>query len=182
MTLDLLTASAAPSLPAYALRAVPMVPRSLTAPLRATAPMVRADAGDRSPMDVALVAVAAADGWAQGNGLPPPRAYLAGRLLDACKRVQRRHHALVTESYHARAGRCLDALAGAVNAAPAPVRAAVLASVLLDLLNDRPEPAFAAVSDALARVDRECPRDPAHDAERIASVIAERVREEHLAP
>ena len=131
-----------------------------------------------APVDLALLAVAAADGWASGNGLPRPRAYLADRLLAACRRAGRRHHIYADGAYHSRAGRALGRMATLVNEAPAPVRAAVLCAVLLDLLNDRGEEAFAGVSEVLTRLDRECPRAPGHDVEALASVIAERVREE----
>lgn len=130
------------------------------------------------PVDLALIATAAADAWAQGNGLPAPRAYLSGRVAQVCRRVSTRRHAFVDGAYHARASRTLDRLAAEVNASPMPVRAAVLCGVLLDLLNDRPEAEFAALSDVLARVDRECPRAPERDVEALASRIADAIREE----
>ena len=133
---------------------------------------------DTAPMDLALVAVAAADAWANGNGLPRPRAYLATLLATACEKVARRHHAFVSGDYHARASRALSRMAELVNAEPVSVRAAVLATVLLDLLNDRAESGFGDVSRVLARIDRECPRTAGHDVERIADRIAERVRQE----
>lgn len=129
-----------------------------------------------APVDLALVATAAADAWAHGNGLPRPRPYLAGRILAACKRVGTRHHIFVDSDHHARAASALTRMAAAINALPAASRAAVLCATLLDLLNDRSESEFAALSDALARLDRECPR--AEGDEGRASALADAIREE----
>lgn len=139
---------------------------------------LRCDALGGSPVDLALVAVAAADAWATGAALPAPPC--AARLLTACKRVSQRHHIYVAGEHHARASAALSAIADAINAVtPAVARPAVLCAVLLDLLNDRTAPGFGAVSDELARIDRECSRVvDGVSVERIASEIAERVREE----
>lgn len=105
--------------------------------------------------DLALLATAAADAWAQGKHIPAPSAKAAWWLLRACRAVGRRHHITVTDAY---AGRCrvvLERLLVLVCEQPAERRRAVLCGVLLDLLNDRGETGFADVSDALARVDRE---------------------------
>lgn len=146
----------------------------LTAPRAPRAVVLRPSVPSTAPPDLALVAVAAADCWASGAGLPPPRPYLAGRLLAACTRAGARHHLYVRAEQHARAGSVLTAIADGVNAAPEPLRRAVLCAVLLDLLNDRAEPAFARVSDELARIDREV---RAEGADGIAAEIAEKVRE-----
>ncbi len=125
-------------------------------------------------ISLALVAVAAADQWAQGAGLPAPRAWVARRILAACARVQRRHHVLASGFAHGRAVAALDRIADGVNACPEPARPAVLCAVLLDLLNDRTEDAFRAVSDELTRLDRELVRSP--DAEAAGARIAEGLR------
>ena len=128
-------------------------------------------------ISLALVAVAAADQWAQGAGLPAPRAWVARRILAACARVQRRHHVLASGFAHGRAVAALDAIADGVNACPAPMRPAVLCAVLLDLLNDRPEDAFRAVSDELTRLDRELVRvEGAEPPEAAGARIAEGLR------
>ena len=85
-----------------------------------------------------------------------------------------RHHQRVTAGHHARAGRALDAIADAANAAPPEDRGAVLCALLLDLLNDRTEPGFARVSSELARIDRALGERP--DAVRAAAIAADRVR------
>lgn len=178
--IDATSARVAPGSDRDALRAVPVLSRALVATPRRRASLSVHDAGDCTPVDLALVAVAAADAWATGAGLPPPRGYLARRLLAACKRVAARHRIFVTPSHHARARRSMTAMADAINAIePSSARAAVLCAVLLDLLNDREAHAFGAVSDELSRVDRECHRPEGVDIERIAAEIADRVREEH---
>jgi hypothetical protein len=131
-----------------------------------------------APVDLALIATASADAWAHGNGLPRPRAYLCDLMAQACRRVCARHHAFVDGAYHARATRTLNRIGEEVNATPQPVRAAVLCVALLDLLNDRPEREFTALSGVLSRLDRECPRAPGHDVEALASRIADAIREE----
>lgn len=131
-----------------------------------------------APVDVALIATASADAWAHGHGMPRPRPYLADLVAQACKRVCARHHAFVDGTYHARATRTLDRLGDEVNALPESLRPAVLCVALLDLLNDRPEPAFTSLSAVLSRLDRECPRAPGHDVEALASRIADAIREE----
>lgn len=136
---------------------------------------VRVHASDVRAVDLALVAVAAADAWCNGNGLPRPRAWPARRILAACRKAGARHHLAVTGGYYARAVAALDALASAVNAEPEPQRAATLCAVLLDLLNDRAEPAFAAVSHELTRLDGELPRG--EGVECAAARIADSVRD-----
>jgi hypothetical protein len=137
----------------------------------------RALQGTPGAVSLALVAVAAADQWAQGAGLPAPRAWVARRILAACARVQRRHHVLASGFAHGRAVAALDRIADGVNACPAPTRPAVLCAVLLDLLNDRPEDAFRAVSDELTRLDRELVRvDGAEPPEAVGARIAEGLR------
>lgn len=131
-----------------------------------------------APVDLGLIATASADAWAHGHGMPRPRPYLADLTAQACKRVCARHHAFVDGTYHARAARTLDRLGDEVNALPELVRPAVLCVALLDLLNDRPEPAFASLCAVLSRLDRECPRAPGHDVEALASRIADAIREE----
>jgi hypothetical protein len=136
---------------------------------------MRVHAGDARGVDLALVAVAAAHQWALGNGAPPPRAWVAARILRACQRVERDHRIGVTSGHHARASAAMDAIVDALDGAPAESRAAVLCALLLDLLNDRREPAFAAVSRELARLDTELARG--EGAEVIAARAADSVRE-----
>jgi hypothetical protein len=91
--------------------------------------------------------------------------------------VQRRHHVLASGHAHGRAVAALDRIADGVNACPAPTRPAVLCAVLLDLLNDRTEDAFRAVSDELTRLDRELVRvDGAEPPEAVGARIAEGLR------
>lgn len=129
-----------------------------------------------APVDLALVATAAADAWCSGAGLPPPRAYLAGRILRACRRVGARHHLLVDGAYHARCSAAMARMATEINALPTDVRAATLCAVLLDLLNDREEAGFTLLSAEIARLDKELPRGEGVEAE--ASRIADGIREE----
>lgn len=130
-----------------------------------------------APVDLALVATAAADAWCSGAGLPPPRAYLAERIVRACRKVGARHHLFVDGTYHARAKAALDRVADAINALAPELRAPVLCVALMDLLNDRAEVEFTALSAELARLDREYPREGT-EVEHEASRIAEAVREE----
>ena len=151
---------------------------ALVAPSRAVALRVDADAG---AVDLALVAVAAADAWAHGHGLlhaatPSVTRGAWTRLARACATVCERHHQRVTAGHHARAGRALGAIADAANAAPAEDRGALLCALLLDLLNDRGERGFAAVSGELARIDRAIGERPG--AMRAAALAADRVRHE----
>jgi len=113
---------------------------------------LRYDATDGAAVDLALVAVAACDAWASGtSGVPRPP--LAAQILAACKRVGRTHHIFVSEHAHVRARTAMATIATRVNAVePAMLRPAVLCALLLDLLNDRHEPAFARVSDTLSRL------------------------------
>ena len=69
----------------------------------------------------------------------------------------------------------MHAMADAINASAEP-RVSVLCAVLLDLLNDRAEPAFAALSRELTRLDRVLPRG--EGVEQRASEIAEMIRGE----
>lgn len=151
---------------------------ALTSPPRPSDSWVRA--ADASAVDLALVAVAAADAWACGGGLPhaatPDVTRGAwARLARACQVVCARHHQRVTAGHHARAGRALAAIADATNAAPGDDRGAVLCALLLDLLNDRGEPGFAAVSRELARIDRAI--GARHEAVLMASVAADQARQ-----
>lgn len=128
--------------------------------------------------DLALLATAAADAWAQGRHIPAPSFRAAYRLLRACRAVGRQHRITVTDGYAGRCHAVLTRLFALVCELPEGRRRAVFCCVLLDFLNDRADPAFGAVSDALAAVDRElAPTDEdTARASRIADVIRWEVR------
>lgn len=105
--------------------------------------------------DLALLATACADAWAQGKHIPAPSYKAAWRLLRACRAVGRRHHITVSGAYADACRVVLERLLVLVCEVPDGRRRAVLCGVLLDLLNDRGEQGFGEVSDALALVDRE---------------------------
>lgn len=133
---------------------------------------LRCHATDVAAVDLALVAVAAVDSWASGtSGLPrPPR---AAAILAACHRVSRRHSILVSGGHHKRAAGALTTIATRVNAHPAPeARGALLCALVLDLLNDRAEDGFGAVSDALSSLHLAAPGD----VDRVASSLADELR------
>lgn len=123
--------------------------------------------------DLALLATAAADAWSQGRHIPAPSFRLAYRLGRACRAAGRVHHLTVSDAYAARCHAVLMRLFALLCELPEARRRPTLSGVLLDFLNDRSDPAFAAVSDLLTEVDRELAptdEDAAHAA-RIADVI-----------
>ena len=107
--------------------------------------------------------------------MPRPPAPHDRDVLAACKAVSRAHRITTDDGYKGRCVRAMHAMADAINASAEP-RASVLCAVLLDLLNDRAEPAFAALSRELTRLDRVLPRG--EGVEQRASEIAEMIRGE----
>lgn len=128
-----------------------------------------------APQDLALIATAAADQWCSSMGAFRPPFPHSRDILAACKAVGREHRIRTDGAYHARSRRALTLMAEQINASPEP-RATVLCAVLLDLLNEREEPAFAALSRELTRLDRMLPRGEGVEAR--ASEIAEMIRAE----
>lgn len=128
-----------------------------------------------APIDLAMIATAAADSWCTSASVPRPPAPHDRDVLAACKAVSRAHRLTTDDAYKARCVRAMTRMADAINASAEP-RATVLCAVLLDLLNDRPEPAFAALSRELTRLDRVLPRGEGVEAR--ASEIAEMIRGE----
>ena len=126
-------------------------------------------------LDLALIATAAADSWCTSESVPRPPAPHDRDVLAACKRVSRAHRITTDDGYVGRWVPAMPAMAGQINARAGP-RASVLCAVLLDLLNDRAEPAFAALSRELTRLDRVLPRG--EGVEQRASEIAEMIRGE----
>lgn len=126
-------------------------------------------------LDLALIATAAADSWCTSASVPRPPAPHDRDVLAACKAVSRAHRITTDDGYKARCVRAMHTMADEINASPEP-RATVLCAVLLDLLNDRHEPAFAALSRELTRLDRVLPRG--EGVEQRASEIAEMIRGE----
>lgn len=126
-------------------------------------------------LDLALIATAAADSWCTSASVPRPPAPHDRDVLAACKRVSRAHRITTDDGYKARCVRAMTRMAAEINASAEP-RATVLCAVLLDLLNDRAEPEFAALSRELTRLDRVLPRGEGVEAR--ASEIAEMIRRE----
>lgn len=175
--LDLLTVAAAAQLP-RGVRVAPVLVAQAARPSRVDVLVARATTSrGRDPVDLAVVAVACAETWARGQEVAPPPAPFPAHITRACRLVYRRHHLLVDGEVFARASKALTWILSAAKRQPAPARHAVLCAVLLDLLNDRPEEAFAGVSDVLTRVDRACSRGDV-DVEGTAGEIAAAAREE----
>jgi len=136
---------------------------------------VRPECRGDAPVDLALIATAAADQWCCSTTLPRPPFPHSRDVLLACKRAGHAHRIRTDGAYHARSRRALTIMAAEINASAEP-RATVLCAVLLDLLNDRHEPEFAALSRKLTRLDRVLPRGEGVEAR--ASQIAEMIRGE----